>query len=665
MAAFSAAQAKAFFRMLYPVRKLAAALPGFALAFTNFDATSGVLLTAVGTALTGTTADSFTLASGETDGKFVISVNTTGTNHSVTLKAPVTSQAVTLTLPNIAADTLVSKTSTDTLTNKTLTTPTIGDFTNATHTHASAAQGGAITASASLLGTTNATFTVNYGNATETEIAITSTGTTGGFTATLQVPTLAANRTITFPAVAGTLAILGANTFTAAQTIGTGASIAGSGTGSFDMSGSTGAFTTSTDANTLSGDVTISGSKTLTTGTGAAVLKGSATFDTTKTLTFGSATAGTAVPIIMYSLTAAKGSLRLAAADDASNVATTITNSTSTTGGAVEITLPSATATLATLGLNETFSGNKVITGTLDIRGAVSSGASNPNILFAGSSGQFSTTTGAVTIGPGAIGVTGAVTQTGTTATGITLNGTNATAGIALTGTIADGISIAMTTVSQGLVFVGGTAADSGTIGTAIQIGLTAAQLTLATASQCAIKAYVTTTATSGDNRLAYLRYAITGTGGGGECLRALTSLTAAVGTARGAHISLVPSGSGAVSGQGAALCATLHFSDAGLTTGWLGALQAQIYPEAGGTNGAIHANHGLLWLDVVSGSDDTQAAKILNAMLVTTATTNIGNKAAALMISNADVTGAGGASSGGIAINVNGTRKWLATYTI
>ena len=44
--------------------------------------------------------------------------------------------------------------------------------------------------------------------------------------------------------------------------------------------------------------------------------------------------------------------------------------------------------------------------------------------------------------------------------------------------------------------------------------------------------------ATSGDNRLLYMRYELSGTGGG-ECLRAFTKIQGTIGTARGAHISI------------------------------------------------------------------------------------------------------------------------------
>lgn len=86
--------------------------------------------------------------------------------------------------------------------------------------------------------------------------------------------------------------------------------------------------------------------------------------------------------------------------------------------------------------------------------------------------------------------------------------------------------------------------------------------------------------ATSGDNRLLYLRYEL-GSTGGGECLRAFTSVTGSLGTAHGAHLSLIPSGSGAMSGLGVATRATLHIPDeAAFTSGTLAAIQAEIWAD-------------------------------------------------------------------------------------
>lgn len=69
--------------------------------------------------------------------------------------------------------------------------------------------------------------------------------------------------------------------------------------------------------------------------------------------------------------------------------------------------------------------------------------------------------------------------------------------------------------------------------------------------------------ATSGDNRGAYLRLALTGEGtGGGETLRALTNVGANLGTAHGAHISLsfaAEAGGSETSGLGAAVRGTTH----------------------------------------------------------------------------------------------------------
>jgi hypothetical protein len=66
-----------------------------------------------------------------------------GSSSGSTLVQPAAAAGGTWTVPN-ATDTVVGKATTDTLTNKTLTTPTIADFTNATHTHSNAAGGGVL-----------------------------------------------------------------------------------------------------------------------------------------------------------------------------------------------------------------------------------------------------------------------------------------------------------------------------------------------------------------------------------------------------------------------------------------------------------------------------------------------------------------------------------------
>jgi hypothetical protein len=74
------------------------------------------------------------------DAFFAGSSGTPGTNNFKITGASTSGTRV-ITLPD-ATDTLVGKATTDTLTNKTLTTPTIGDMTNATHDHTDAAGGG-------------------------------------------------------------------------------------------------------------------------------------------------------------------------------------------------------------------------------------------------------------------------------------------------------------------------------------------------------------------------------------------------------------------------------------------------------------------------------------------------------------------------------------------
>lgn len=109
----------------------------------------------------------------------------------------------------------------------------------------------------------------------------------------------------------------------------------------------------------------------------------------------------------------------------------------------------------------------------------------------------------------------------------------------------------------------GATAAESAS-GLFIGGGTAALPCTTATASAKFVEWRCETTAASGDNRLQYMWYFLAG-GGGGECLRAMTSVQSNVGTAHGAHLSLefdATAGGSECSGLGAAVRGTLHIPD-------------------------------------------------------------------------------------------------------
>jgi hypothetical protein len=347
--------------------------------------TDGTISSVVGTALTGTTGDSFTLASGETDGKFAISVNTTGTNHTVTLKAPVTTQAVSLTLPDVASDTLVSLTGAQTMTDKTmtspiLTTPTIADFTNATHDHSNNANGGSLSASGDMTGTTNASFTVDSDSAAA-KIALDSNSATGAFTATIVPPNLAANATLTLPATTGTLAALnGANTWTSTNDF-QGNLSASSGNPDVDLSGSSGTFLTPTGAVTIgagaisiTGDATWAANKDIKASAGTGEVDLSAMTGTFKTPT-GQHTFNGEISIAAdKDLVLAKGDGSIILNADTTGSLTIIPTAATAqavtlttaaqTGGAGTITIPDlagTTDTIMTLGLDQTMTGTLTI----------------------------------------------------------------------------------------------------------------------------------------------------------------------------------------------------------------------------------------------------------------------------------------------------------------
>jgi hypothetical protein len=85
-----------------------------------------------------------------------------------------------MTVPNTASDTLVTLNASQTLTQKTLTTPTIGSFVNATHTHTDAAGGGAIAVGAvsSKVGTLTRDLTTADGDVAVTGIGFQPTSIT-------------------------------------------------------------------------------------------------------------------------------------------------------------------------------------------------------------------------------------------------------------------------------------------------------------------------------------------------------------------------------------------------------------------------------------------------------------------------------------------------------
>lgn len=181
--------------------------------------------------------------------------------------------------------------------------------------------------------------------------------------------------------------------------------------------------------------------------------------------------------------------------------------------------------------------------------------------------------------------------------------------------------------------------------------GTSAAPNSTATADKFFVEFRCKTTAASGDNRLAYLRYEVGGAGGG-ECLRAFTALTAASGTVRGAHVSLIPSGDGAVSGLGTALSTTLHFGTAAFSTGNVACLELNPYADS---TGAPPSAHGALRVAV--GGNATGAAKFVNFLYIDdTAISAADTTKMVSTVSLAELP----AGTKGIAVNIAGTRYYI-----
>ena len=386
---------------------------------------------AVVTTLGGSTADTF-------------EINTDG--NSIILSSSGQTADHTFTFPN-ATGVVVTEGATQTLAAKTLTTPTIGDFTNAGHNHSNTAGGGTVTLTAST-GTTQTTYTINSGGS---QLILSSSGQSG-------------NHTFTYPDATGVVVTEAATQTLTNKTL-TAANLtspiiaSGSISGSISISSPTvtGTWTnlgivTTADINggTIDG-VTIGASSaptvtnlgTVTTadingGTLDGVVIGGASAAAATVTTLSAAHATT--PVI--STAAGKtntgyvqvngktsGSVILQPADAALQD-TTLLLAAQSGGAAVTINVPNVAATsdtLATLGLAQTFSGvctfsaDPVVSGltgqdaTFTITGKVGSSSTG---------GTITVTTGA---GNGAGNAGGLLTAT----TGAGVNGTGAAAGSA------------------------------------------------------------------------------------------------------------------------------------------------------------------------------------------------------------------------------------------
>jgi hypothetical protein len=139
------------------------------------------------------------------------------------------------------------------------------------------------------------------------------------------------------------------------------------------------------------------------------------------------------------------------------------------------------------------------------------------------------------------------------------------------------------------------------TDGGILKAGTAAAPITRDTANYSFVKMYCDNGAASGDNRLAYLRLYLTGAGtGGGETIRAFTTVNANIANAHGAHISLnfaATAGGSECSGLGAAVRGTLHIPAVAswAPTGTLCAGMFEIYSD-----GATSDPAGLTELSVL-----------------------------------------------------------------
>lgn len=160
---------------------------------------------------------------------------------------------------------------------------------------------------------------------------------------------------------------------------------------------------------------------------------------------------------------------------------------------------------------------------------------------------------------------------------------------VALSGAVTMDSTLTLSGGKLNLYPIGSAAASAS--GLLMGVGTTANPATTSTADAKFVEIRAQSTATSGDNRLLYLRYDLDGAGASGECIRAFCELGAAVATARGAHISLEVNSADYPSGLGVGVDAQLLFESGATGGGTLAALQAEMYGASGATIGSAVAS--------------------------------------------------------------------------
>ncbi len=169
-----------------------------------------------------------------------------------------------------------------------------------------------------------------------------------------------------------------------------------------------------------------------------------------------------------------------------------------------------------------------------------------------------------------------------------------------------------LTLKDQGRIVAGyATNRTTNTDGSVIKIGDATNKVSCGTTANAKfISVYTNSAATTGDSRAIYIRHYISGAGGDGEAVRALTTVnnvTAAGGT-HGIHASLNFGASGKTTGLGVAGRFTLQIPDTAAQAGTLAAIMPEIYAD-GATSDTAGATSVSFIRPVISGDttgDDT-----------------------------------------------------------